>query len=156
MTQTVGKTQVYDVVPIGFPNAGKSSYRNITQSEMEASIALFNAELVRAVKVVTQNASAGNSINTQSARTFVFKMNQNLTNLLLSNGAFDGQCLVLIFDQDATGNRVMTFDLSKVEGSLDVGVPTLYGTANTRDIIPLIWDAVKTKWSLLPNIRRIP
>lgn len=153
MSQTAGKVQVYDVVPIGFPNVGKSSYRDATAAEIEAAL---NAELARACKQVTQNASVGNSINTQLARTFIFKMNQNLTSLLLANGAFDGQPLVLIFDQDATGSRTMTFDLSKVEGSLDVGIPTLYGTPNTRDLIPLVWNAVTSKWTLLPNIRRIP
>ena len=156
MAQTTGKFQVFQLVQAGNPNEGKPSYRDATQQETEAGIAVFNAELVRACKQITQNASVGNSINTQLARTFIFKMNQNLTSLLLANGAFDGQPLVLIFDQDATGSRTMTFDLSKVEGSLDVGIPTLYGTPNTRDLIPLVWNAVTSKWTLLPNIRRIP
>ena len=156
MTQTAGKLQVYDVVPIGFPNAGKSAYRDATQAEIEAGLAVFNPELVRATKKIQQNATATSTINSQSARTFVFKMDANITNLGITAGQFDGQFLLLMFDQDATGSRALTFAANTVEGSYDVGIPNLYGTPNSRDIIPLTWNANTNRWSLLPNIRRIP
>lgn len=156
MSQTVGKLQVYDIVPIGFPNAGKSAYRDATAAEIEAAFTLVSPEFARSIKKIQQNASATTSINSQSARVFVFKMDANIVNLGITAGSFDGQALILMFDQDATGGRTMTFAANTVEGSLDVAIPTLYGTALSRDIIPMVWDAVTLRWTLLPNIRRIP
>jgi hypothetical protein len=95
-------------------------------------------------------------MDTQLSRRFIINMISNISSLLLADGIFDGQLLMLIIKQDATGGRTLGYDASKTQGGFDVGVPVLNGTANSRDYHFLVWNATNAKWDFMPNLRRYP
>ena len=106
---------------------------------------------------VAYNASAIPSpLNTQLARTFIITMDTNIASLSLANGAFDGQSLLLIIKQDATGGRTLVYNPANTQAGKDVGIPVLDGTANSRDYHCIMWNATNSKWDFMPNIRRYP
>lgn len=155
MAQNLGNIQVYEVVPLLQPNAGKPSYRDATLLELQAQV--YSNEMKRSLVPLSYNADVIPSpLNTQLARIFIISMNANIPSLLLADGAFDGQVLLLILKQDAIGGRTLGYNLTKVQGGFDVGVPVLNGTALSRDYHQLVWNATNLKWDVMPNMRRYP
>lgn len=154
-TNTAGKIQVYSTVPPLNPNPNKPSVEDATLSQLQDQT--FTTEMKRALVPISYSADAiPNPLNTQLARIFLINMNANISSLLLADGAFDGQILLLVLKQDATGSRTLGYNASKTQGGFDVGVPVLNGTANSRDYHQLIWNATNAKWDFLPNLRRYP
>lgn len=154
-TNTAGKIQVYSTVPLLNPNPNKPSVEDATLLQLQDQV--YSAEMKRALVPMSYDAnSIPNPLNTQLARIFLINMNANIASLLLADGAFDGQILLLVLKQDATGGRTLGYDASKTQGGLDVGVPVLNGTALSRDYHQLIWNLISGKWDFLPNLRRYP
>lgn len=155
MSQTINKLQVYQKVQAPYPNTGKSSYRDATPDEIKDQV--FNAEMKRQSEVTTYNSDVVPSpLNTQLSKIFVINMISNIASLLLADGVYDGQPLILILKQDATGGRTLGYNATKTQGGLDVGVPVLNGTALSRDYHCLLWNALNAKWDFMPNLRRYP
>ena len=104
----------------------------------------------------TLNASATTTFDPKVGRVTIFNMDASIVGLLASDGAFDGQIAILIFKQDGVGSRTCSYSATNFEGGLDVGVPVLFGTANTRSYVVIAWNDTTTKWDFVSFVRRYP
>ena len=84
-------------------------------------------------------------------------MDQNITDLIPSvDGAFDGQLCLFIIKQDGTGSWTLSWDATKFQAGLDVGIPVLQGNADSRDYVLCAWNTVNGKFDFISNVRRYP
>ncbi|PCI28873.1 hypothetical protein COB55_03235 [Candidatus Wolfebacteria bacterium] len=85
--------------------------------------------------------------------TVIIAMGQNLVGLSLTQktGIVDGTPLMILFDQDVTGSRTATFDGADFQATLSTPLPTLSGTADTRDLTAWVWNESAAKYSIVAH-----
>lgn len=81
---------------------------------------------------VAVTAAATTTVNTASSNAFIVSMGTNITTLTISN-ASEGQCISVLFKQDATGNRTVAWPGSfRWAGG---SAPVLSTAANAVDLL---------------------
>ena len=132
----------------GFPGL-----RGGTRRGRPVKAAIINqGNIVEPQDTINITASDG-QFDPKNNSVVIIDMDQNLTSLSLTQkeGLVDGDPLMILFDQDPTGSRTVTFDGSDFQATLSTPLPTLSGTADTRDLTAWVWNASAAKFSCVAH-----
>lgn len=98
----------------------------------------------------TSISSPTNSASIKGVGTISVFLTSDITNFTISGTpSRDGLPLEFMCVQDGVGGHNITFDPSMFVAGLDIGFPTLDGTANSVDIIGFRWSSHLSKFCLV-------
>jgi hypothetical protein len=145
-----GTVSASDTILTGFGKINQklnSSGGSVTGTISFAGNQLSNPKLLGYTESTTAPAISSGVLNIDCTTSNVFSIshNQDITSITLSNLPTGTNCWsgTIIFKQDATGSRTITFPASFKFGA--AGTPTVVGTANTSNIISIFtFDAGTT------------